>query len=69
MLRKIALFYYEGFRSMTVGKTLWAIILVKLAIMFLILKIFFFPATLRGMDDQEQADFVTRELTQRKNQN
>lgn len=69
MLRKIALFYYEGFRSMTVGKTLWAIILVKLAIMFLILKIFFFPATLRGMDDQEKADFVTRELTQRKNQN
>lgn len=54
---------------MTVGKTLWAIILVKLAIMFLILKIFFFPATLRGMDDQEKADFVTRELTQRKNQN
>ena len=69
MLRKRALFYYEGFRSMTIGRTLWAIILIKLAIMFLILKIFFFPATLRGMNDQEKADFVTRELTQRKNQN
>lgn len=69
MLRKIALFYYEGFRSMTVGRTLWAIILIKLAIMFLILKIFFFPATLRGMDDQEKADFVTHELTQRRTQN
>ena len=66
MLRKIALFYYEGFRSMTVGRTLWAIILIKLAIMFLILKLFFFPATLRGMDDREKADFVTHELIQRK---
>lgn len=36
-------FYVDGFRSMTVGKTLWAIILVKLFIMFAILKLFFFP--------------------------
>lgn len=36
-------FYLEGFRSMTLGRTLWLIILVKLFIMFFILKIFFFP--------------------------
>ena len=30
-------FYVEGFRSMTVGKTLWLIILIKLFIMFAIL--------------------------------
>ena len=28
----------EGFRSMTLGKTLWAIILIKLFIMFYILQ-------------------------------
>lgn len=28
-------FYLEGFRAMTLGKTLWAIILIKLFIMFL----------------------------------
>lgn len=65
VLRKIAKFYYDGFRSMTVGRTLWAVILIKLAIMFLILKIFFFPATLRGMDDGQKADFVSRELIDR----
>lgn len=27
-------FYLEGFRSMTLGRTLWLIILVKLFIMF-----------------------------------
>lgn len=69
MLRKIALFYYEGFRSMTVGRTLWAIILIKLTIMFLVLRLIFFPATLGGLNDQEKADFVTHELTQRKAQN
>lgn len=28
---------------MTLGKTLWAVILIKLAIIFLVLKLFFFP--------------------------
>lgn len=36
-------FYLEGFRSMTLGRTLWLIILVKLFIMFFILRLFFFP--------------------------
>ncbi|WP_298063234.1 DUF4492 domain-containing protein [uncultured Rikenella sp.] len=65
MLRKIAMFYYEGFREMTVGRTLWIVILVKLAILFLVLKIFFFPATLRGMDDAQRADYVSRQLIDR----
>ncbi len=65
MLRKIAMFYYEGFREMTVGRTLWIVILVKLAILFLVLKIFFFPSTLRGMDESQRADYVSRELIDR----
>ena len=36
-------FYVDGFRSMTLGRTLWAIILLKLFIMFAILRLFFFP--------------------------
>ncbi|MFZ4549926.1 MAG: DUF4492 domain-containing protein [Bacteroidales bacterium] len=58
-------FYYTGFRSMTVGKNLWAIILIKLAIMFLILKLFFFPNYLKtNFDtDQERSDHVIEQLT------
>lgn len=37
-IKKIFRLYLDGFRSMTVGKTLWAIILVKLFILFAILK-------------------------------
>ena len=43
---RIYRFYVEGFRQMTLGKTLWAIILIKLFIMFFILKLFFFPSFL-----------------------
>lgn len=64
-LHKAYRLYYDGFREMTVGKTLWAVILIKLAIMFLVLKIFFFPSHLRGMDSQERADYVSGELVGR----
>ena len=36
-------FYADGFRSMTLGKTLWTIILVKLFVLFAIVKIFLLP--------------------------
>ncbi|MBM6993940.1 MAG: DUF4492 domain-containing protein [Prevotella sp.] len=35
--------YWDGFRSMTLGKTLWTVILIKLFIIFAVLKLFFFP--------------------------
>ena len=40
---KIWRFYADGFRSMTVGRQLWALILVKVALLFLVFKLFFFP--------------------------
>lgn len=58
--------YYDGFRSMTLGKTLWAVILVKLVIIFVVLKMFFFPDFL-GTHAPEggEADFVAAELGER----
>jgi hypothetical protein len=58
--------YYDGFRSMVVGRTLWKIILIKLFIMFAILKVFFFPNFLAtNFDtDAERADHVLKNLTQ-----
>ncbi len=43
VLYRIYDLYVDGFRSMTLGRTLWAIILIKLFIIFVILKLFFFP--------------------------
>ena len=39
--------YYDGFRNMTLGRTLWLVIAIKLFIMFAVLKVFFFPTFLR----------------------
>ena len=62
-IKKIFRFYLDGFRSMTVGKTLWAIILVKLFILFAILKVFFFPDFLAGQSPEERSRSVMKELT------
>lgn len=65
MVRKIFRFYYEGFRRMTWGRRLWGIILIKLFIMFAILRLFFFPDLLqRNFEtDQERSDHVLEQLT------
>ena len=57
--------YVDGFRHMRLGKTLWAIILIKLFIIFVILKIFFFPNFLKQHADGDEAGFVATELTER----
>lgn len=51
---------------MTLGKTLWLIIGIKLFIMFAILKVFFFPNFLRqNAKEGGEADFVTSEFVER----
>ena len=66
ILVRIYQFYLEGFREMKLGKTLWLIILVKLFIMFFILKLFFFPNYLGQFDsDSEKQEHVSGELINR----
>lgn len=58
--------YYDGFRSMTIGKKLWAIIAIKLFIMFAILKVFFFPNFIKSNAPKGgEAEFVSSELVKR----
>ena len=66
ILVRIYQFYLEGFREMKLGKTLWLIILVKLFIMFFILKLFFFPNYLGQFDsDSGKQEHVSGELINR----
>lgn len=67
LFQRIWLFYADGFKNMTIGKTLWAIILIKLFIMFAILKLFFFPDFLSFQSDTEEgkASYVRNEFIQR----
>ncbi|GAB6982934.1 DUF4492 domain-containing protein [Prevotella dentasini] len=55
--------YYDGFRQMTLGKTLWAVILIKLFIMFAILKVFFFPNIIKEKAQPgQEAQFVAGQV-------
>ncbi len=63
-LSRMIAFYRDGFSSMTVGRTLWFIVIVKLLIMFGILRIFFFPRFLEG-SEQDKKDYVSEQLIER----
>lgn len=64
---RIFRFYADGFRSMTVGRYLWAMILIKLFILFFVFKLLFFPNLLqRDYDtDAERAGAVRRAMIDR----
>ena len=53
-------FYYDGFRSMTWGRTLWLLIVIKLFVMFFILKLFFFPSFLGEKLEEQKQEFDIR---------
>ena len=57
--------YYDGFRNMRLGRTLWAIILIKLIIIFAVLKVFFFPNFLKEQAKGDEAGYVATELVER----
>ena len=63
MLRNVIRFYVEGFREMTLGRTLWAIILIKLFVLFAVLKLFFMPDPLAGRSPEERSSHLLEELT------
>ena len=65
-IQQVFHFYMEGFREMRLGKTLWLIILIKLFIMFFILRLFFFPNYLGQFDTEaEKEEHVSGELINR----
>lgn len=66
ILKKIYLFYIEGFSNMPKwGKQVWLIVLIKLFILFVVLKIFFFPNFLKTnfKNDTDRSNHVLENLT------
>mgnify|MGYP000076787227 FL=1 len=67
LFRRVYDLYVGGFREMTVGRRLWALILIKLAILFLVFRLFFFPDHLKEDydNDADRARAVRTSLTTR----
>lgn len=65
ILQNIWKFYIEGFKNMPqYGRRVWTIIIIKLIIMFAVLKIFFFQDFLstKGNTDEEKSEYVSKQL-------
>mgnify|MGYP003190352280 FL=1 len=67
LFRRVCDLYVGGFREKTVGRRLWALILIKLAILFLVFRLFFFPDHLKEDydNDADRARAVRTSLTTR----
>ncbi len=63
-IRGIYKFYADGFRRMTLGRMLWCVILLKLVVIFVVLRLFFFTPHLQGTEG-EKSRTVAEELTTR----
>lgn len=63
--RRVFDFYRDGFRRMTVGRTLWRVVLVKVAVLLLLsLVLLHGLAPDRGASDEERAARVIGVLTE-----
>lgn len=65
IFRKIFVFYLDGFRNMSDwGRKVWIIILIKLFIIFIILRLFFFPDVLKKSfpDDSNRSNYIREHL-------
>ena len=61
-LRSIWNLYADGFRNMTWGRPLWMLIFLKVIVLFLVLRMFFFEPVLSGKSDAEKSEHVGKEL-------
>ena len=55
--------YREGFRNMTWGKPLMWLIVLKLVILFAVLRVFFFRPAMAGMTEEQKIEAVSDRLT------
>ena len=55
-------FYRDAYRNMTWGRTLVWLILLKVFILFAILRVFFFKPARAGLDDEERSRVVGERL-------
>jgi len=64
-MNRLFRFYYDGFTTMSWwGKRVWIIILIKLFVLFFILKLFFFPDFLQKKysTDEQKSEYVLDQL-------
>ncbi len=55
--------YADGFKNMTWGKPLWMLIFLKIIVLFLVLRLFFFEPVLAGKTEEQKIEHVGNQLS------
>ncbi|WP_024788208.1 MULTISPECIES: DUF4492 domain-containing protein [unclassified Lebetimonas] len=65
MFKRILFFYIDGFKNLSdLGKKIWVIVIIKLVVIFVVLKVFFFPtinSQVKG--EKAKAQLYVKQLT------
>lgn len=67
ILKKVWLFYRDGFRNQTWGRPLIWLVVLKFFLLFAVLRVFFFRPAMAGMTDAEKSEAVGENLTRNHN--
>lgn len=69
LILRVLRFYCDGFRNMRIGKTLWLVLLIKLFVIFFVLRLFFMPDYLKqNAPEDGEAQYVSEQLQVRMNE-
>ena len=62
---RIFKFYIDGFKSLTIGKTLWKIIIIKLIVIITLLNFYIYAKSLNSeyKTTKEKINFVYKNIT------
>jgi flagellar basal body-associated protein FliL len=65
MLKRILFFYIDGFKNLSdLGRKLWVIIIIKLVVIFVVIKAFFFPTLSSKVQSKDaQKELYIKQLT------
>ena len=65
LIQRIVRFYVDGFKGMKLGKKLWAIVAIKMFILFVVIKLLFFPNFLEThfKSDKQKSEYILNQLT------
>ena len=63
LAKSIWSFYRDGFRNSTWGRPLVWLVLLKLFILFAVLRVFFFKPAMAGLTDEQKSEVVSERLT------
>ncbi len=68
LLKNFIKMYIDGFKNLTIGKTLWKIIIIKLIIILLFLNHIVYDKNFKSTytTSDEKADFVYKNITKEK---